>query len=214
MKNFFKMREPVNTWTHFITFLAAIGGFVTLIVMARSSLSKLIIMSIYGASLMLLYGTSSLYHWVITVPRKVLLLKKLDHMAIYLLIAGSYTPVLYCGLIGKWRLFMLITIWVLAIIGVILKLFFINLPRYVSTAFYLALGWLVLIPLPQLIHNLPPGAILLMAAGGAAYTLGAIIYATKCFNFFPRRFGFHEIFHIFISAGSITHYVMMAVYFV
>jgi len=214
MKHYLKMREPVNTWTHFITFLAAIGGLVTLVILTRNSLSKLIIMAIYGVSVILLYGASSLYHWLMTIPSKILILKKLDHIAIYLLIAGSYTPVLYYGLTGTWRLIMLIMIWALAIIGIILKLFFINIPRHISTAFYVVLGWLALVPLMQLIHNLPTGAILLMVAGGVAYTLGAIIYATKCLNFYPNRFGFHELFHLFIMAGSITHYIMMVLYFV
>lgn len=214
MKNYLKMREPVNTWTHFVTFLAAIGGLVALVILSRNSFPKLIIMAVYGASVILLFGASSLYHWVRTQPRKILILKKLDHIAIYLLIAGSYTPVLYYGLAGTWRLVMLPMIWGLALIGVIMKLIFINLPRRISTAFYLVLGWLALIPLVQLIHNLPPGAIILMVAGGVVYTIGAIIYATKCFNFFPNRFGFHELFHLFISAGSITHYVMIMLYFV
>lgn len=207
-----KMKEPVNTWTHFVLFMAAIVGLVFLIILSRHNLSKLITMTVYGVSMILLYGASSLYHWVRTTPQKELILKRIDHIAIYLLIAGSYTPVFYYGLTGGWRWAMLGVIWSLAFIGMILKIWFIHAPRYVSSAFYVSLGWIALVPFFQLIRNLPMGAIVLMAVGGVAYTLGAIIYATKIFDFFPKRFGFHEIFHLFIGVGSILHFIMMLVY--
>jgi hemolysin III len=207
-----KMREPVNAWTHFVTFLAAIVGLVFLIALSRSSSSKLITMTIYGVSVITLYGASTVYHWARAVPRKVMILKKIDHIAIYLLIAGSYTPVFYYGLEGAWRIAMLISIWALTLVGILLKVWFINLPRYVSTAFYVALGWIAVIPFAKLLTSLPPGALVLMFVGGVAYTIGAVIYATKRLNFFPNRFGFHEIFHIFITIGSVTHFAMMLVY--
>ncbi|NWO08538.1 MAG: hemolysin III family protein, partial [Alteromonadaceae bacterium] len=107
------MREPVNTWTHFVTFLAGIVGLVFLILLSREQLSALVTMTIYGVSVILLYGASSLYHWVRTTPEKEMILKKLDHIAIYLLIAGSYTPVFYYGLEGAWKWVMLTAVWVL-----------------------------------------------------------------------------------------------------
>ena len=109
---------------------------------------------------------------------------------------------------------MLATVWILAIIGMALKIWFIHAPRYVSSAFYVSLGWIALVPFLQLIKNLPMGAIILMAVGGAVYTMGAVIYATKIFDFFPKRFGFHEVFHLFIGAGSIVHYLMVLIYIV
>ncbi|KXG44953.1 hemolysin III family channel protein [Tepidibacillus decaturensis] len=208
------MKEPVNTWTHFVSFIAAIVGLVFLVILSRDNLSKLVIMTIYGISVILLYGASSLYHWIKTTPKKELVLKKLDHVAIYILIAGSYTPVFYFGLEGKWKWAMLISVWVLAIIGIILKIWFIHLPRYVSTAFYVSLGWIALVPLFQLIGQLPTGAMVLMFVGGVAYTIGAIIYATKWLDFFPNRFGFHEIFHIFVVIGSVVHFFMMLFYII
>ncbi len=209
-----KMKEPVNTWTHFISFVAAIVGLIILIILCRNSLSKLITMTIYGMSLILLYGASSLYHWVRTTPQKELLLKKIDHIAIYFLIAGSYTPVFYYGLEGAWRWAMLISVWSLALLGMALKIWFIHAPRYVSSAFYVSLGWIALVPFLQLIKHLPVGAIILMAVGGVLYTMGAVIYATKIFDFFPKRFGFHEIFHLFIAAGSVVHFIMILMYIV
>ena len=209
-----KMKEPVNTLTHFIPFIAAIVGLVFLILMSKNDISKLITMTIYGLSMIALYGASSVYHWVRTTPQKELILKKVDHIAIYFLIAGSYTPVFYYGLVGAWRWTMLIAVWTLAIIGMALKLWFIHAPRYVSSAFYVSLGWIALVPFLQLIKHLEMGAIILMAVGGVVYTIGAIIYATKIFDFFPKRFGFHEIFHLFIATGSIVHFFMILIYIV
>ncbi len=209
-----KIREPVNALTHFTTCVAAIVGLVFIIVLTRGNIPKLVTMTIYGISVVALFGASTIYHWVRTIPEKLLILKKLDHVAIYLLIAGSYTPVFFYGLEGAWKWSMLIAIWVLTVIGILVKLWFIHLPRYVSTAFYVTLGWIALVPFAQMVGNLPVGALAMMVAGGVAYTIGAVIYATRCLNFWPNRFGFHEIFHLFVMAGSITHFVMMMVYIV
>ncbi len=207
-----KMKEPVNTWTHFIPFLAAIVGLIFLVKYSYENISTLITMTIYGVSMILLYGASTVYHWVRTTPKKELLLKKIDHCAIYLLIAGSYTPVFFYGLDGVWKWIMLPAVWVLALIGILLKLWLIHAPRYISTGFYLSLGWIAVIPFAQLIKNLPIEAIILMMIGGLLYTIGGIIYATKWFDFFPNRFGFHEIFHLFIASGSTVHFFMMFLY--
>ena len=209
-----KMKEPVNTWTHFISFIAAIIALVFLITMSKNSVSKVIIMTIYGLSMIVLYGASSAYHWARTTPPKELILKKIDHISIYFLIAGTYTPFFYYGLEGTWRWAMLVAVWILAIVGMALKIWFIHAPRYVSVIFYVSLGWIALIPFLQLIKHLPIEAIILMAVGGVAYTMGAIIYATKIFDFFPKRFGFHEIFHLFIASGSIIHFIMIIIYIV
>jgi len=208
------MKEPVNTWSHFVSFVAAIVGLVFLIILSKDNISKLITMTIYGVSVISLYGASSIYHWVKTTPQKELLLKRIDHIAIYFLIAGTYTPVLYYGLEGAWRWAMLMSVWSLAVIGMALKIWFIHAPRYVSSAFYVSLGWLALVPFMQLMKHLPLGAIILMAVGGVIYTMGAVIYATKIFDFFPKRFGFHEIFHLFIATGSIVHFMMIIIYIV
>jgi hemolysin III len=209
-----KIKEPVNTWTHLVSFVAAIVGLVFLIIMSKNNIPKLAVMTIYGLALIFLYGASSIYHGVPTTPKKVLLLKKIDHIAIYFLIAGSYTPVFYYGLEGAWRWVMLISVWSIALAGMVLKIWFIHVPRYLSVGLYLLLGWIILIPLKEIIKSFPLGAIILMAVGGVLYTLGAFIYATKILNFFPKRFGFHEVFHLFIIAGSIVHFVMMLIYIV
>jgi hemolysin III len=203
------MKEPVNTWTHFITFLASIIGLVFLIILSHSNSSKLITMTVYGVSVIVLFGTSTVYHWVKTTPEKERLLRKLDHISIFLLIAGSYTPVFYYGLEGTWKWAMLSAIWILSLTGIVLKVFFIDVHRSVSTAFYISLGWMALIPLFKLVQSFPIEAIILMFLGGVAYTIGGVIYGTKIFNFFPNKFGFHEIFHLFVSVGSVLHFIMI-----
>jgi hemolysin III len=102
----------------------------------------------------------------------------------------------------------------MCVIGIVLKIAFIHLPRNVSTAFYVTLGWIAVIPFVKLVEVLPLGAIILMIVGGVLYTIGSIIYATKIFDFFPQKFGFHEIFHLFISAGSGVHFAMMVAYII
>jgi hemolysin III len=203
------MKEPVNTWSHFITFLAGVLGLVFLIIFSYDNISKLVTMTVYGVSLIVLYGASTIYHWVETTPKKERILRKIDHISIFLLIAGTYTPVFYYGLEGTWKWAMLSAIWILSLVGIVLKVFFIGVSRIVSTALYILIGWAALIPLFKLVENLPIGAIVLMFLGGVAYTIGAAIYATKSFDFIPNKFGFHEIFHIFVSLGSVLHFIMI-----
>ncbi|NLJ72553.1 MAG: hemolysin III family protein [Syntrophomonadaceae bacterium] len=208
------MKEPINTWTHFIPFIAGIVGLVFLIIESLGNLALLVTMSIFGVSIILLYGASTVYHWVKTTPKKELLLRTLDHIAIYLLIAGTYTPILYFALDGAWKITMLVAVWLLALIGIIMKMFFINLPRSVSTSFYIALGWLAIIPFGKLIKTLPITAIILLILGGIVYTIGGIIYATKKLNFFPKTIGFHGVFHIFISLGTLIHFFMIYIFII
>ena len=209
MSSFLNIKEPVNAWTHLITFLAAVAGLIFIVVMTRADLARLIVMTIYGTSVITLFGASALYHWVKTTPARELLLKKIDHVSIFFLIAGSYTPVFFFALAGAWRWAMLGAVWGVAIAGMLLKLWFIGLPRWISTVFYVLLGWIAVVPLPQLVHSLPPVILARLLGGGLAYTAGAVIYATKCCDFWPQRFGFHEVFHLFVSAGGVAHFIMM-----
>jgi len=200
-----KIKEPVNALTHFVMFLAGLIGLGLLVWKGWGTTSGVAVGAIFGLSIVLLYGASTLYHWVRTTPQKEKILRKLDHISIYLLIAGTYTPVLYYGLEGLWRWIMLAVIWVLSSIGAVMKVWLVDLPRVLTAAFYLILGWLAVIPFGQLVHSLAKPALVLMVAGGLAYTVGAVIYATKIFNFVPERFGFHEVFHIFVGLGTLLH---------
>lgn len=207
-----RMKEPANTITHLIPLLAGFAGLGFLIAQFMDEPAKLTTGVIFGVSVVLLYGASTAYHWIRTTPGKVKVLRKLDHIAIYLLIAGTYTPVLYFGLDGWWRWGMLTAVYALSLVGIAMKIWFLHLPRSVSTVFYIALGWIAVIPLGKLWSALPAEAMALMLLGGAAYTIGGVVYATKRFDFFPNRFGFHEVFHIFVSIGTVLHFVMIAGY--
>ncbi|MCK9525283.1 MAG: hemolysin III family protein [Limnochordia bacterium] len=204
-----KIKEPVNALTHFVMFLAGLIGLGLLLWKGWGTVSGVAVALIFGLSIIMLYGASTLYHWVRTTPKKELILRKLDHISIYVLIAGTYTPILYYGLEETWRWAMLALVWGLAAVGAILKIWLVGLPRSVTAGFYLFLGWMAVIPFKQLVGTLPKPALILLIAGGAAYTIGAIIYATKIFNFVPKRFGFHEVFHIFVGLGTILHFLMV-----
>lgn len=213
MKSFkFNFKEPVNTITHLSACVLAIFGTIYLILSSTGELTKLVALGIYGLSLITLYGASTLYHGTETTFEKEQLLKKIDHVAIFFLIAGSYTPVLSFGLPSMWRITMLILVWLFALLGMIIKAIYVNVPRWVSSIIYLSLGWIALIPFYQLVRAFPLTAIILMILGGLAYTFGAVIYATKWFDFIPQKFGFHENFHIWTMVGSLFHFIFIAVY--
>ena len=209
-----KMKEPLNTWSHLVGFLAGLVGLVILLVKSEGDTAKFITMSVFGLSILVLYGASAIYHGLHTTVKREQLLRKIDHIAIFLLIAGTYTPVFFYGLHGRWRVFMLVGIWLIALSGILLKMFFMKTPRLVSTIFYLAMGWIALIPLGKLIKGLPPGALIWILIGGLSYTVGAFIYGTKKVSFFNNRLGFHEIFHIFVLLGTASHFFMIYYYLI
>jgi len=202
------LREPVNALTHWAGVLAALLLLGPLLAWAHARTLPLWPFAVFGVSMLLLYAASATYHSLHVTGRALLWLRKLDHAAIFLLIAGSYTPVAYFGLSGAWRSGVLGLVWGIALSGILLKLLTMRLPRWVSTALYLGMGWLAVAFLPQLARTLPTAALLWLAAGGVLYTAGAVVYGTKRWNPHPR-FGFHEIWHLFVLAGTAAHAVMM-----
>ncbi len=209
-----KIKEPANALTHFAMFLAGLVFLALLLKKGWGRVDGTVVGLIFGLSIILLYGASTLYHWIRTTPKKELLLRKLDHISIYVLIAGTYTPVLYYALEGRWRWITLAAVWTLASIGSVLKIWFVNLPRALTAVFYLCLGWFAVLLLPQLVRVLPKPALIMLIAGGLVYTFGAIVYATKICNFVPKRFGFHEMFHIFVGLGTVLHFLMIYLYII
>lgn len=209
-----KLREPVSGLTHFAGAVLSVVGTVFLIAFAVSTGTPADIasVSIFGASLILLYTASSLYH-LLTVSKKAIgVLRRIDHMMIYVLIAGTYTPLCLIGLKGKLGLGLLIGVWSLAVLGIVLKLVWFNAPRWIYTSFYLIMGWLVIIAIIPLIKMIPSGGIWLLVAGGVSYTIGAVIYGAKWPLSKNNIFGFHEIFHIFVMLGSLFHYFFVLEY--
>lgn len=209
-----KVREPVSGFTHLGAAILSVIGTVFLIVYGVSigTLLHIIGYSIFGASLILLYTASSLYHLLPVPPKVVAILRKIDHMMIYVLIAGTYTPICLTALKGKLGLGLLITIWSLALLGIVLKLVWFDAPRWLYTAFYVIMGWLVVFAIFPMAKVIPLAGIGLLFAGGISYTLGAIIYGTKWPGRNAKIFGFHEIFHIFIIIGSLFHYFFILKY--
>ena len=206
------LREPVNGLSHLAAAVVALAGVIALLVTGRSTVGKEISLLIYGCTLVLLFSASATYHLVKGSPRLLGVLRKVDHAAIYLLIAGSYTPFCYNMFSGFWQWGLLAIVWSLALVGVILKIFFIKAPRWLNATIYLVLGWLVILAVREMLAVLPLGALIWLLAGGLLYTLGAVIYATKIFDFIPGRFGFHEVWHIFVILGAVAHFAAVILY--
>jgi hemolysin III len=207
-----KLREPVNGLTHLGAAIAAAVGLVVLVIIARGNIGKTISLTIYGFSLILLFSASAIYHLVKAKPQVLNHLRKLDHSAIYLLIAGTYTPFCFNLFTGFWKWGMLVLIWSLAFIGVAVKVLWINAPRWLYTGVYIAMGWLAILGGKEILSTLPTGALVWVLIGGITFTIGAIVYATKTFNFFPGIFGFHEVWHIFVILGALAHFVGILLY--
>lgn len=207
-----ELREPVNGLTHLGAAVVSAVGLVALLIAGRSTVGKEVSLLIYGSTLVMLFAASSTYHLVKGSPRVMGILRKVDHAAIYLLIAGSYTPFCYNMFSGFWQWGLLAIVWSLALLGVIVKIFIIRSPRWLNTAIYLVLGWLVVFAVREMLTTLPVGALVWLSAGGILYTLGAIVYATKIFNFVPGKFGFHEVWHIFVILGALAHFAAVILY--
>ena len=201
-------REPINSLTHGAGIILSMIGFALLLYEAiyHESLSQIISFSTYGISMILLYTASSLYHGLPVKEKTLLLLKKLDHSMIYVLIAGTYTPICLIVLEGAWKWGFFSTVWIMAIIGIIIKIYWIHAPRWLSTTFYLLFSYMAVILFPILIEKLPPAFMIWIAVGGVAYTVGAIIFYFKRPNPIPDWFGSHEIWHLFVLVGTFSHF--------
>jgi hemolysin III len=168
-------------------------------------------MLVFGASMIALYTSSATYHMGEWKGRIYRAFRRLDHAMIFVLIAGTYTPFCFNLLEGADRLLMLVLVWGLAIVGMGIKIFFPFIPRWVSVALYMATGWLAVFKAHDFSKVLALGGVLLVVAGGVAYTVGAIVYARKRPNPCPQTFGYHEVFHLFVIAGTLTHF--LAIYY-
>jgi hemolysin III len=203
-----RLREPVNGLTHLVGALLAFVGLIVLLATAASAgrVNQIVAFGIFGLSLTALYVASALYHLLPLSPRGTAKLRRLDHMMIFVLIAGTYTPFCLLALEGGWRVGLLGLIWGLALCGILLKLLWMGAPRWLSVALYLGMGWIALAAAPALFRVMPAGGMAWVLAGALVYSAGALIYGLKRPNPVPGVFGFHELWHLFVMAGSACHF--------
>ena len=207
------VKDPGSAITHFIGMLMAVFAAVPLIIKATHEPSPIYVVSIaiYAASMILLYAASTTYHTFDRSEKVNTILKKIDHMMISVLIAGSYTPICLLVLGGRLGIILLAIVWSIAIAGILIKAFWIYCPKWVSSVLYIGMGWTCVLAFTQLLNSMSPAAFGWLLAGGLIYTAGGIIYALKLpiFNMKHKDFGSHEIFHLFVMGGSICHFVVM-----
>ena len=210
------IREPGSAITHFIGMMLAIVAATPLMVKAAVSSGAMacFALAVFICSMVALYGASAIYHSVNVRDGILKVFRKLDHMMIFVLIAGSYTPVCLIILGDGAGYTLLSVVWGIAIVGMITKACWITCPKWFSSAIYISMGWACLSVLGPLRNTLSPGAFLWLLAGGIIYTAGGVIYALKLpiFNSKHKNFGSHEIFHLFVMGGSICHFVFMYLY--
>lgn len=207
------IREPGSAITHFIAMMLTVFAAAPLLV--KSALSDtanmLPAMTIFILSMVLLYGASATYHSLNIGDRALRIFRKVDHMMIFVLIAGSYTPVCLIVLGGRMGYTLFAVVWGIAIVGMLLKACWITCPKWFSSIIYIAMGWVCVFVFGPLWNTLPHNAFLWLLAGGIIYTIGGVIYALKLplFNSRHTFFGSHEIFHLFVMGGSLCHFIFM-----
>ena len=210
------IREPGSAITHYIGMILSLLAAAPLLMKAETSRipSALTAMGIFILAMILLYAASSLYHSLNVKENILKLFRKLDHMMIFVLIAGTYTPVCMLVLGGKTGMLLLSLIWGIALVGIVLKALWINCPKWFSSIIYIAMGWVCLLVFPILWEKLSTAAFAWLLAGGILYTVGGVVYALKLkgFNGTHQYFGSHEIFHLFVMAGSFCHFIVMYCY--
>jgi hemolysin III len=203
-----RIREPFNGASHLVGLVLACAGTWILIRWA-SDPWEVAAFAIYGATLILLYGSSFLYHSLPVTGRPLKALRTLDHIAIYFLIAGTYTPVALITLHSRLGWSLLAAVWLIALAGIPFKLLYLDAPVWLSTSTYLAMGYLALVAIVPLAQAVSLSGLLWLVAGGVAYTVGAVIYSHQRPDPFPGRFGHHEIWHLLVMAGSACHFAFM-----
>lgn len=210
------IREPGSAITHFIAMMMAVFATVPLLVKAgiQSGWENFLAMAIFMGSMILLYGASATYHSVDLTGRSLRIFRKLDHMMIFVLIAGSYTPVCLIVLGGKLGYTLLALVWGIAAVGMLVKACWITCPKWFSSVIYIAMGWVCVLVFGPLLKTLSVPAFLWLLSGGIIYTVGGVIYALKLplFNAKHKFFGSHEVFHLFVMGGSICHFIFMYLY--
>ena len=209
----FHIKDPGSAITHFIGMILAMLAAIPLLVKAHHEAGNLAAgaLTIFIGSMILLYAASTIYHTFDISPAVNKVLRKIDHMMIFILIAGTYTPVCLVVLGDRTGWMLLALVWTVAIAGIIIKACWITCPKWFSSVLYISMGWICVLAFTRIVQALPRAAFWWLLAGGLIYTAGGVIYALKLpiFNSRHKNFGSHEIFHLFVMGGSFCHYVMM-----
>lgn len=207
------IREPGSALTHFIGMMMAVFATVPLLIKVgiEADARSFLAMSIFMGSMILLYAASTTYHTVNLTGKYLKVFRKIDHMMIFVLIAGSYTPVCLIVLGGSLGLRLLLLVWGIALLGMVINICWITCPKWFSSVIYIAMGWVCVFAFGPLFHSLPLSAFLWLLGGGIIYTIGGVIYALKLpiLNARFKSFGSHELFHLFVMGGSICHFIFM-----
>ena len=201
-------KDPASGLSHLVGALLSVIGLAALlrVGIANHDPWQIVSFAIFGGSLILLYSASAVYH-LLKVPARVeVVLRKLDHIMIFVLIAGTYTPICLIALRGPAGYAMLAVVWSLAVAGVFFKVFYLNAPRWAYTGIYLLMGWVCIFAIVPLARAVGLRRLVWLFAGGVFYSVGAVIYGLKKPNLIPGWLGFHEIFHILIILGSLSHF--------
>lgn len=210
------VKDPVSGFSHLAGAALSVAALTVLVVMSaiHASAWHVVSFSIYGASMILLYLASAAYHIFPLKDKGTRILKKIDHVMIFMMIAGTYTPFCLVPLRGGWGWSIFGVVWGIAVLGVFFKLFFIYASRWFSTVLYIIMGWISVIAIYPIVKSIPAGGVAWLAAGGVSYTVGAVVYALKKPDPWPGVFGFHEIWHFFVLGGSFCHFMVMVKYLV
>lgn len=209
-----KIKDPISALTHLIGAVLSCVAVVALILRAIEIGTPLHILSftVFGLSLIALYTASTVYHIIDKPEAMANIYRRIDHMMIFVLIAGTYTPICLISLNGQTGYTLFAIIWAIAISGIIMKALWISAPRWLTAGLYILMGWLVILAIRPIISALPEQGFRWLFAGGVTYTIGGIIYALKWPLKNNRWFGFHELFHLFVLGGSACHFILIFAY--
>src|ERR1700738_3769504 len=208
------VKPRLRGWSHAVGAGSAVVGAAALILLSRQQPAKAVTMAIYGLCLVLLLAVSAVYHIGTWRPRVRAILRGVDHANIFLFIAASYTAVVFNAVTGYWRIGILVSIWLLAVIGMATLTGAIALPRWAVAALYVGLGWVGVVAIPQIATSLGLPALLLILLGGLLYSTGALAYAFKRPRLWPKTFGYHEVFHLLVLGASASFFLGMDLYVV
>ncbi len=209
-----RFKEPFNGLSHLIGAYLALIGTAVLVSASWDDAPKRLSLAIYGASLTAMLASSAAYHSIRCSPDRVRRFRKIDHASIYVLIAGTYTPLCFNLFSGFWNWGLLSIIWTIAILGMIGKGLYISQSDWFFVSIYLGAGWFSVLAAGEILRVLPAGAILWLVGGGLLYTVGAILMAGKRLDFMPGVFGHHEVWHLFVAGAAFCHFMLMLQYVV